>query len=308
MNQTPTTQGGSDQLVRESLFLYECSLWYTPYGYAESEMFCDTSTLWSWSALICRSMAPMQVRLAMGTMLSYAVPQGLPSESTRHGNPHRQLHCRLPPCLWKACGKSRLLPGVLLRTPLIHKPCHSTYLLSSLSVPCAILVYTYHTTPYKACASCIRCSYNLLQRCKVSRWKHQWTQLPTSHSLRWDVLWNSQGTAPASTPLKATALWMHITCFPDGIMGLFQLTRTKLGKYLQEAKGYFDCTVSSLNQVWQGDFTFVQRLVVLSSRSLEKMVTTDRGTAGWNPQVSHGTTEWQGLDGTSGDHLVQSFC
>lgn len=36
MNQTPTTRGGSDQPVRESLFLYECSLWHAPYGYAES--------------------------------------------------------------------------------------------------------------------------------------------------------------------------------------------------------------------------------------------------------------------------------
>lgn len=251
---------------------------------ATLRVFCVTSPLWSRRALICRSTRLLcRWNEPWVPCCPTLFPESVPLRPPGGGVPISPAGCQHAHGKRKSC----LLPGAPLRLPLIHKPCHSTHLSSSLSVPCQSL-YVHTMQVHQKHVLPVPVAQNLPQslvkvKAPGGSAPHQ-PQSGMRHSLTFPGFgWMAGGTAPASTPLKATLLWMHITCFPGGIVGLVQLTwwwftrsRKLLWLYRQE-----------FASVWQGDFTWVQRLAVLPPWNLEKVVTTDHGTAGWN---------WQGSD------------
>lgn len=231
---------------------------------ATLRVFCVTSPLWSRRTLICQSTRLLcRWNEPWVPCCPTLFPESVPLRPPGGGVPISPAGCQHAHGKRKSC----LLPGAPLRLPLIHKPCRSTHLSSSLSVPCqslyirTIQVHQKHVLP-------VSVAQNLPQslvkvKAPGGSAPHQ-PQSGMRHSLKFPGLgWTAGGAAPASTSLKATLLWMHITCFPGGIVGLVQLTwrwSTRSGRLL-----WLYC--QEFASVWQGDFTWVQRLV--SAASLE---------------------------------------
>lgn len=103
---------------------------------ATLRVFCVTSPLWSRRTLICQSTRLLcRWNEPWVPCCPTLFPESVPLRPPGGGVPISPAGCQHAHGKRKSC----LLPGAPLRLPLIHKPCRSTHLSSSLSVPCQSL-------------------------------------------------------------------------------------------------------------------------------------------------------------------------